>query len=199
MFAKKPVAPPKPAPAQSSTQSAPQSAPQPMGKTAGWAVQFLTTDYVASGYMTPIDMPLVGWLNVPTQAMVTLTQVLVMALDPQIPVTSEMVSEITIPKASIVAVVPRDEMSSRSATMQMPPNTEQAIIYAGPYWLRAAFRMAGGMPLRNLFGATTGDMLAVSDAEIKCLRPNAHFQAQKATAIIINKSRVQLYHPSQRP
>jgi hypothetical protein len=191
MFSKKPAPPPapqKPAPAQPLSQ--------PATKPAGWAVQILTADYIASGYLTPIDMPLVGWLNVPTQTMVALSNAQLTALDPRLPVAAPAMPEVTVPKASIIAVIPRDEMSQRSAAVQMPPQAAPAMIYAGPYYLRASFRLVGGMPLRNLFGATTGDMLVVSDAEIRCLRAETNLPVQKAAVIIVNKSRVQLYHPA---
>ena len=53
MFGKKPAASTPP--------------PQPAQPT-GWAMQALTTDYAVSGLLAPMDTPLVGYLNVPTQA-----------------------------------------------------------------------------------------------------------------------------------
>jgi hypothetical protein len=172
----------------------PVAAPPP-ARPAGWVIQILTTDYIATGFFAPVEMPLVGWLNVPTQSMVSLSPAQVVALDPRMPVASEAVPEITIPKAAIVAVIPRDEPSLRSILLQMPPNAERALIYAGSYWLRASFRLPGSMPLRNLFGATTGDMLAVSDVEIRSARVDTNFQAEKAAAAVVSKRWVQLYHP----
>lgn len=187
MFAKKP--------APVSTPPAPQPQPPAPARAGGWVMQILTADYIATGLMVPIDMPLVGWLNVPTQIMISVSQVKLTALDPRVRVAGETVPEITVPKTSIVAIIPRDEMSLRSAGLQMPLNAERAVIYAGPYCLRASFRMAGGMPLRNLFGATQGDMLAVSDVEIRNARAEANFQVEQAAAAIVNKRWVQLYHP----
>jgi hypothetical protein len=37
-------------------------------------VQVLTAGYITGGYLQPVDMPLVGSLNVPTQPTLTLTQ-----------------------------------------------------------------------------------------------------------------------------
>ncbi len=60
MFGKKPAPTPPQKPA-----AAP--APAQPARPAGWAVQVLTADYLISGYLQPVDMPLVGSLNVPTQ------------------------------------------------------------------------------------------------------------------------------------
>ncbi len=186
MFSKKPAAAPpqKPAPA---------AAPQP-ARPAGWAVQVLTADYLISGYLQPVDMPLVGNLNVPTQPTLTLTQAQLRALTGQ--ASSETLPEITIPKTAIIALLPRDEASARSATMQMPPNSQRAVIYAGPYLIRAAFRLAGDMHMRTLFGASTGIMVAISEASLVCLKPGSSLPEQTAPIAILNKAGVQAYHPA---
>jgi hypothetical protein len=101
-----------------------------------------------------------------------------------------------MPKSSIIGIVPRDEHSLRAASTAMLPRLERAIIYAGPYVLRACFRLAGEMPLRNLFGGTPGDMLVVSEAEIHALRTEANFQTQKTPALVLSKSRIHLYYPA---
>jgi hypothetical protein len=157
-------------------------------------VQVLTADYVISGYLPPVDMPLVGSLNVPTQPTVTLAQAQLRALAGQS--ASETLPEITIPKTAIVALIPRDEASARSAALQMPPNSQRALIYAGPYLIRAAFRLAGDMHMRTLFGASTGTLLAVSEASVLCLKQGGALPEQNAPVVILNKSAVQAYHPA---
>ena len=187
MFGKKPspTPPQKPAATPAPTQPA---------RAAGWAVQVLTTDYLISGYLQPVDMPLVGSLNVPTQPTLTLTQAQLRPIAGQS--ASETSPEITIPKTAIVALIPRDEASTRSAAAQMPTNSQRAVIYAGPYLIRAAFRLAGDMHMRTLFGASAGAMLAVSDAAVLCLKPGSALPEQSAPVIILNKNLVQVYHPA---
>jgi hypothetical protein len=187
MFGKKPSPTPPQKPAATPAPSQP-------ARLAGWAVQVLTADYLISGYLQPMDMPLVGSLNVPTQPTLTLTQAQLRAIAGQS--ASETLPEITIPKTAIVALIPRDEASARSAALQMPPNSQRAAIYAGPYLIRAAFRLAGDMHMRTLFGASTGAMLAVSDASVLCLKPGSALPEQSAPVIIINKNVVQAYHPA---
>ena len=190
MFSKKPVPPP----VGSSRPAVAQPTPAAAAAPAGWAMQILTTEYVVTGYLMPVDMPLVGWLNVPTQVTVTLNKAQVTALNPNTPLPAEIQAEVTVPKSAIVGVIPRDEKSIRAASTQMLPRLARAIIYAGPFVLRATFRLAGEMPLRNLFGGTPGDMLAVSDAEIHPVRAEANYQPQKTPALILSKSWVQLYY-----
>jgi len=182
MFGKKPAPPP------------PQKPDVTPARPMGWAVQVLTVDYLISGYLQPVDMPLVGSLNVPTQPTLTLTQAQLRAITEQS--ASETLPEITIPKSAIVALMPRDEASARSAAAQMPPGSQRAVIYAGPYLIRASFRLAGDMPMRILFGASAGAMLAVSEGAISCLKPGSTFPEQAAPVIILNKSAVQAYHPA---
>ncbi len=185
MFGKKPASP---------SPQKPVATPSPAqpARPAGWAVQVLTADYFISGYLQPVDMPLVGSLNVPTQPTLTLTQAQLRAVAGQS--ASESLSEITIPKTAIMALIPRDEASARSAAAQMPPNSQRAVIYAGPYLIRAAFRLAGDMHMRTLFGASTGMMLAVSEAAVLCLKPGSAFTEQTVPVLILNKNAVQAYH-----
>jgi hypothetical protein len=154
----------------------------------------LTADYLISGYLQPVDMPLVGSLNVPTQPTLTLTQAQLRAIAGQS--ASETLPEITVPKPAIIALIPRDEASARSAAMQMPSGSQRAVIYAGPYLIRAAFRLAGDMHMRTLFSASTGAMLAVSEASVLCLKPGSAFSEQTAPVIVLNKNVVQGYHPA---
>jgi len=186
MFGKKPSSTPPQKPAIA-------PAPVQPARPAGWAVQVLTTDYVISGYIQPVDMPLVGSLNVPTQPTLTLTQAQLRSIEAQ--AAGATLPEITVPKATIIALVPRDEASSRSAAAQMPTNSQRALIYAGPYLLRAAFRLSGDMHMRTLFGASAGIMLAVSEAAITCLKSGSVFPEQTAPVVILNKNSVQAYHP----
>jgi hypothetical protein len=183
----------KPSPTPPQKPAAPAAAPQP-ARPAGWAVQVLTVDYLISGYLQPVDMPLVGHLNVPTQPTLTLAQAQLRSLAGQS--ASETLPEIIIPKTAIVAVIPRDEAGARSAMMQMPPTSQRALIYAGPYLIRAAFRLAGDMHMRTLFGASAGTMLAVSEAAVLCLKPGSALPEQSAPVIILNKTAVQGYHPA---
>jgi hypothetical protein len=192
MLAKKPVPPP----VGSSRPVAAQPAPSAAAVPGSWLMQILTNEYVVSGYFQPIDTPLVGWINVPTQSTVTLVKAQVIALDPHTPLSTEIQREVTVPKSAIIGLIPRDEKSQRAITTQILPRQERAIIYAGPYVLRACFRLAGEMPLRNLFGGTPGDMLVVSDADIHPVRPDANFPPQKAPAVILSKSRIQVYYPA---
>jgi hypothetical protein len=187
MFGKKPAPTPPQKPAAT-------PAPAQPARPAGWAVQVLTTDYIISGYLQPVDMPLVGSLNVPTQPTLTLTQAQLRAIVGQS--AGETLPEMTIPKTAIVALIPRDEASARSAAAQMPPGSQRAVIYAGPYLIRAAFRLAGDMHMRTLFGASTGAMLAVSEAAILCLKSGSALPEQTAPVIILNKNIVQVYHPA---
>jgi hypothetical protein len=187
MFGKKPSSTPaqKPAAAPAPAQSA---------RPAGWAVQVLTADYIVSGYIQPVDMPLVGSLNVPTQPTLTLTQAQLRALEAQ--TGSQTLPEITVPKTAVIALIPRDEASARSAAAQMPGNSQRALIYAGPYLLRAAFRLPGDMHMRTLFGSSAGAMLAVSEAAVACLKSGSVFPEQTAPVVIINKNCVQAYYPA---
>ncbi len=187
MFGKKPAPTPPQKPAAAPVPAQP-------ARPAGWAVQVLTADYIINGYLQPVDMPLVGSLNVPTQPTLTLTQAQLRAIIGQS--ASETLPEITIPKMAIVALIPRDEASARSAAAQMPGSSQRAVIYAGPYLIRAAFRLAGDMHMRTLFGASTGVMVAVSEAAVLCLRPGSVFPEQTAPVIILNKNGVQVYHPA---
>lgn len=187
MFGKKPSSTPsqKPAAAPTSAQSI---------RPAGWMVQILTADCIVSGYIQPVDMPLVGSLNVPTQPALTLAQAQLHTIEAQ--AASMTLPEITVPKTAIIALIPRDEASARSAAAQMPSNSQRAVIYAGPYLLRAAFRLPGDMHMRVLFGASAGAMLAVSEAAITCLKAGSVFPEQTTPVVIINKNCVQAYHPA---
>ena len=188
MFGKKPAPPPV-------AQPKPQAPSQP-AKPSGWAAQVLTADYIASGYMPPVpDMPLVGFLNIPTQPTLVLTNAQLQALGPQAVIANATPSEITIPKASLIAFIPRDEAGMRSAAMQMPQRAERAVVYAGPYLIRAALMLVGDLPLRNFFGTGGGSLVAVTDAEVTCQVPGAQFTPLKAPLLILNKALVQLYHP----
>ncbi len=190
MFGKKPAPPPagpsRPAAAQPAAPALP----------SGWRMQILTTEYAVTGYLQPTDMPLLGWLNVPTQAAVTLSQAQVAALDSPVELSAEARTEVTIPKSAIIGLIPLDDQSLRSASTQMHPRQERAIIYAGPFRVQACFRLAGEMPLRYLFGSAPGDMLVVSDAEICLTRPNSNFPPLKAPVFIISKSKITLYYPA---
>ena len=192
MLGKKPVPPP----ASSSRPVAGQPAPSAPAVPSGWLMEILTNDYIVTGFFQPVDMPLVGWLNVPTQSTITLAKAQVTALHPHTAQSPEFQSEVTMPRSAVIGVIPQDEKGQRAATTQILPRQERAVIYAGPFVLRACFRPAGEMPLRHLFGGTPGDMLVVSDADIQLARPDANFPPQKAPIVILSKSRIQLYYPA---
>lgn len=192
MFGKKPAPPPAKPAAPAQPQPA---APAPAARPAGWAVQVLTADYLAQGYIPPVDMPLVGFLNVPTQATVPLSAVQLQAIAGQATVAAPTPPEATFPKVSLIAFIPRDDASLRSAALQMPNRAEKAVVYVGPFVIRAALMLTGDMPLRNFFGTGSGTFVAVTDAEITCQLPGARFQPLTAKILILNKALVQLYHP----
>jgi hypothetical protein len=194
MFTKKP-APPPPAPVKPQAAAQP-STPAPAARPSGWAAQILTADYLASGYLQPVDMPLVGFLNVSTQATVALANVQLQAVGAQATVANPNPAEATFPKSSIIAFVPRDEPGLKAAALQMPNRPERAVLYAGPYVIRAALMLVGDMPLRNFFGTGSGAYVAVTDAEITCQIPGAKFQPLTAKIMVVNKALVQLYHPA---
>jgi hypothetical protein len=52
------------------------------------------------------------------------------------------------------------------------------------------------MHMRTLFGASTGAMLAVSEASVLCVKPGSALSEQSAPVIILNKNAVQGYHPT---
>lgn len=179
-----PSTPPKPAPA------APPAAPPP-----GWAVLALTADYGVTGYLAPTDTPLVGYLNIPTQPAIVLLRAQLQAVPPY-GVSLENLPEVTLPKASLLALVPRDEASQRSAVQQMPGQGHLAVIYLGPFVIRATVPVAGDMPLRNAFATGTGDMLALRQAKLHCQIPSTRFPDLDAPILIINKRLTQAYHPA---
>src|SRR5574341_1062037 len=123
-----------------------------------------------------MDTPLVGFLNNPALPAIVLANAQLQALGPQAVIASATPAQVTIPKASLIAFIPRDE--------------------AGPYLLRAAFMLAGEMPLRNLFGTGGGSLVAVTEAEVACQTPGAKFAPLKAPILVLNKAQVQLYHPA---
>jgi len=193
MFGKKPSAPP---PAQTKPHMPAQPQAQPVARASGWAAQALTADYLASGYLQPVDMPLAGFLNMSNQATVTLLGAQVQALGAQAAVVNPAPAEITIPKTSLIAFIPRDEPGMRSATQQMPNRPAPAVVYAGPYLIRATFMLAGDTPLRNFFGVVGGALVAVTNAEITCQLPGARFAPLAAKIMVLNKTLVQMYHPA---
>ena len=190
MFGKKPVPPPA-GPSQP-VAAQPAAAALP----SGWLMQILTAEYAVTGYFPPVAMPLLGWLNVPTQAAVTLNKAQVIALDSPVELSAEARTEVTIPKCAIVGIVPLDDASLRSASTQIHPRKERAIIYAGPFVVQAYFRLAGEAPLQYLYGSAPGDMLVVSDAEICLTRPNTNFPPLKAPVFLLSKSQITLYYPA---
>lgn len=184
MFGKK-SPPPQPQPASQRPAAAP-------ARPSGWAVQVLTADCLVSGYIQPVDAPLVGHLNIPNQQVIILTQAQVRHLFSGV---TENVPEAVIPKASILVLIPKDETAMRSAAMQMAPRAERAVIYTGSYVVHAAFRLVGDMAVRNIYGAAGGDLVAVTDIDIKCPTLGDKFPPLQAPLAVLNKARVQTYYP----
>jgi hypothetical protein len=181
----------KPAPA---TPASTQPAPAPGSKLAGWPMLALTPDYGLMGYLAPLDAPLLGWLNIANQQTVLLTQCQMQALSSQ-SLAAESAPEVILPKTMLVALMPRDEAGQRSALLQLPPQGHRAALTAGPFLIRAALRVPGDIPLRNLYNTASGLMVAVTDAEIHCQLPGTKFPDVKASVLLVNKALVQFYHP----
>lgn len=182
MFSKKPA----PAPAAS------PAAPPP--KPGGWSMLALTQDYGVMGQLAPIETPLIGWLNIPTQPTVVLTQCQMQALNGQ-GLAPEAAPEVVLPKTALLALMPRDEAGQRSASQQLLPHGHRAALAVGPFHIRATVRLPGDIPLRNLYNTATGLMVAVTDAEIHCQVPGTKFPDLKANVLLVNKTLVQFYHP----
>ena len=174
----------------------PPAAPSspPPARSQGWAMQVVTVDYIVNGYLSPCEMPLIGYLNMPGQAAVTLSGVKFSPLGTQTVIT-DTAPEVTLPKAAIIAIILRDSAGASSAAMHLPPKTCRAAIYAGQYVVRADFRLAGDGSLGSQFNTIGGNMFAVTDAEVHCQIPGANFLGMKSAVVIMNKLHVQLYHP----
>lgn len=185
----------KPAPA---APARPQSAPRPAAapEPGGWLVQALTTNYVAVGHVEPPSMPLLGFLNLTAQATVTLGQARLTALEPQALVVQATPAEVSIVKATLIAFVPLDDAAVASIRGQMPPRTLPALLYAGPYVLRAGLAMMGDMPLRHLFNTGAGSFIVATDVEVRCQVLGTPFAPLVAPLALLNKNLIQLYHPA---
>lgn len=188
MFGKRqpqtPAAPPKPAPAAAPAQP------------SGWLVQALTNDYVAEGYLAPLEMPMLGYVNMTTQAAITFSPARLTALEPQAFIATDTPPEISIVKTTLIALVPGDEASLASARAQMPGRTLPALLYAGPYVIRAMIGMMGDMPLRHLFNTGVGNFVTAADVEVRCQRLGTAFGPLVAPLALLNKTLIQLYHPA---
>lgn len=180
----------KPAPAAPRPQPAPAAPPAP----SGWLVQALTTNYVALGHLEPPSMPLLGFLNLTAQATLTLAQTRLTPLEPQALIAEAAPAEVSIVKATLIALVPGDEAGLASARAQMPTRSERAVLYAGPYVLRAALAMMGDMPLRHLFNTGVGQFLVATDVEVRCQILGTAFAPLVAPVALLNKTLIELYH-----
>jgi hypothetical protein len=185
MFAKKPAPQPPAA----------QPKPQAPGQTAGWPMLALTAEYGVMGYLAPTEAPLLGFLNMSNQQTVLLTHCQMQALGAQ-STASDTMPEAVLPKASLVAFMPRDEAGLRSAGLQLPPQGQRAVIYAGPFIIRASVRLPGEVSLRNLYNTGAGAMFAVAEAEVHCQIPGTRFPDLKAGLLMLNKAHVHFYHPA---
>lgn len=142
-------------------------------------------------------MPLLGFLNLTAQATVTLGQARLTALEPQALVVQATPAEVSIVKATLIALVPGDEAGLASARSQMAPRSERAVLYAGPYVLRAALAMMGDMPLRHLFNTGVGQFLVATDVEVHCQILGTAFAPLVAPVALLNKTLIELYHSAE--
>jgi hypothetical protein len=145
------------------------------------------------GYLAPSDAPLVGFLNIPTQPSLLLSNGQMQALSTY-SLAAEAVAEVGLPKASVMAVMPRDEASMRAAQLQLAPGGARAVLYVGPFLIRATPRLPGEATLKNLYNIAGGAFFAVTDAEVHCQLPGAKFPDMKAPLLIVNKAHVQVFH-----
>jgi hypothetical protein len=199
MFSRKPPSqPPTKSAAPPAAPAAPAPAPAapaaPTLRGTGWHLQVLTTDFVAEGYLPPAETPLAGFLNATNQSTLTLSPAKLMPLALQAMIATDNPPEITVAKSTLIAVIPLDEVSQRSAGVQLPPRAEKAVLYAGPFMIRASVRLMGDMPLRHLFNTGVGNVIIATNAEIVSLRADSVFSVPAAPVVILNKSLVQLYH-----
>ncbi len=164
--------------------------------TPGWLVQALTTEYVVEGQLPPVDTPLLGYLNMSNQATLTLTPARLTPLEPQALIAEVQPPEVSIVKATLIAFVPLDERAVASIRGQMPPRTLAAVLYAGPYVLRAGLAMMGDMPLRHLFNTGAGNFIVATDVEVRCQVLGTSFAPLVAPLALLNKTLIQLYHPA---
>lgn len=195
MFGKKPPQPPPAQPKPTGPASRPSEA-RSTAPPAGWLVQALTTDYAAEGYLAPVEMPLIGHLNMTNQATITLSPAKLTPLEPQALIANATPPEISIVKSTLIAFIPCDEASMASIRAQMPPRAERAVLYAGPYVIRAALAMMGDMPLRHLFNTGVGHMIAATEIEVRCQILGTPFAPLVSPIALLNKSLIQLYHPA---
>jgi hypothetical protein len=176
------------------TNSLAGPAPQPPPPTE-WAVQILTARYIIEGALPIPETRLVGHLNNTAHATLTLCNAQLLALGAQATHIRKPLPEVTIPKPSLIVLIPRDAAGARSATLQMPERTERATIHVGPYLLRGTFHLPGNMPLQHLFNVGGGDMLPLTEVEIKCQLLGARITTLHADVLVLNKAAVHLYHP----
>lgn len=178
------------------TPAKPQTAPAAPPKPAGWLVQALTTNYGVVGRLEPASMPLLGFLNMSAQSTVALTAAQLTALEPQALIAEAAPAEISIVKTTLIALIPGDEPSTASARTQLPPRTERAVLYAGPFVIRASLGMMGEMPLRHLFNTGAGTFVIATDIEVRCQILGTVFAPQVAPVALLNKTLIQVYHAS---
>jgi hypothetical protein len=160
-----------------------------------WAVQLLTARYIIEGALPIPETRLVGHLNNSVHATLTLHNVQLLSLGAQATHFRKPLLEVTIPKPSLIVLIPRDAAGVRSALSQIPERTERAIIHAGPFLVRGAFHLPGNMPLHHLFNVGGGDMLPLTEVEIRCQLLGARITTLHAEVVVLNKSIVHLYHP----
>ncbi len=174
---------------------APGPAPEPAAPPAGdgWPMQALMARYWILGSMEPTTMALVGYINAANQAALVLNTARVQAYGAP-DVNDQALSQVVIPKRSLIALVPLAEAAIRSALQQSPPRAERAVIHAAPFVIRGSFRLPGEMPLAALFSATSLDLLIVTDAQLVCQLPGVHWPESRVPAVIVSKAAVQFYY-----
>jgi hypothetical protein len=156
----------------------------------------LTTDYGVMGYLAPADTPLVGFLNVATQLTFSLTAAQIQSLQPYGPANSDRIPEVVLPKAALLGVIPQDDAGRRSAAQQMAGQSLSAMVFLGPFVIKAQVPVVGNMPLRNAFAGGAGDMMALANVEVRCQIPNTRFPELKAPIMVVNKRLTQFFHPA---
>lgn len=170
--------------------------PAPGGRPPGYLVQLMTADYTVMGNMPASEMPLAGLLNMPNQVSLTISSAKLRTLHPQAALASHEAAELTLPKSSIILLVPRDDPGKQAAARQLPARLEGSVVYAGPFVIQGKLPLAGDMPQRNLLNTGAGSMIVMVQAQITCQVPGTPFPPMQAEILLLNRSLIQLYHPT---
>lgn len=173
----------------------PTTAVPAAGQTGGFPVQCLTSDFVAGGWLPPMETPILGFVNQTSSVSLTLTRCKVSSLNVQAVIPGDL-PEVILPKTGVAVIVPRDEAGLRSATLNLPGASRRAILHTGPYVVAAAVRLISEAAFANFLSAGGGLYFVVTDATVRCVLPAARFQEIKSSALLLNRNLVQLYYAS---